>query len=471
MGPRRARAAAGRLAAEPGRALAVMGFCGALDPDLRPGDLVVASEVRGPRGSVACPGADLLVALLRRAGLRARSGPLVSVSRPAGGAQRARLGDSGAIAVDMESAWLAAGAAERPFAVVRAVVDTPERELSRPLATVVGAARAATSLRRGAPVLEAWARSVRPRRLLLAGPRAACAGVDRAIEIVTAALEARGAPLFVRRQIVHNLHVVTELEALGAVFVDELTEVPDGATVVFSAHGVSPQVRAEAAARGLDVIDATCPLVSKVHAEARRFARQGHSIVLIGHAGHDEVEGVLGEAPESIALVSDLDSLRAVEVPDPTRVAYLTQTTLAVDDTARLVEALRDRFPELTGPASDDICYATQNRQDAVRAIAPECDRLLVIGSANSSNSARLVEVAERHGSPARLIEDETELDPEWLAGAATVGVTAGASAREQLVQRVVATLSALGETSVEERAVTRENVQFKLSAGLKKRG
>ena len=316
MGPRRARSAAKELAAEPARALAVVGFCGAVDPDLRPGDLVVASEVRGPEGTVACPGADLLVALLRRAGLRARSGPLVSVSRPARGAERARLAESGAIAVDMESAWLVAGASQRPFAVVRAVVDTPARELTNPLATAAGAARSAASLRRAGPVLEAWARGVRPRRLLLAGPRAACAGVDRAIDIVTAALEARGAPLFVRRQIVHNVHVVAELEAQGAVFVEELAEVPDGATVVFSAHGVSPEVRAEAAARGLDVIDATCPLVSKVHAEARRFARQGHTIVLIGHAGHDEVEGVLGEAPESIKLVSDLDSLRAVEVPD-----------------------------------------------------------------------------------------------------------------------------------------------------------
>jgi 4-hydroxy-3-methylbut-2-enyl diphosphate reductase len=471
LGPRRSAAAAPALAAAPGRALAVMGFCGALDRTLRPGDLVVASEVRGPHGTTACLAADGLAQALSRRGLRVRVGPIVSVDHVVRGPERERLRGGGAIAVDMESAWLAAGAAERMFTVVRAVVDTPDRELMRPVATAAGAARATGSLRSAAAVLEEWTRRIRPRRVLLAGPRAACAGVDRAIEIVEAALEARGTPLYVRRQIVHNAHVVAELEARGVVFVHELCEVPRGATVVFSAHGVAPAVRAEAADRGLEVIDATCPLVNKVHAEARRFAAQGRTIVLIGHEGHDEVEGVVGEAPEQISLVSSADAVAELEVPNPARVAHLTQTTLAVDEAAEVVAALHDRFPEIRGPASADICYATQNRQDAVRAIAPDCDRILVVGSANSSNSARLVEVAERAGSPARLIEDERQIDFDWLAPARTVGVTAGASAREPLVQRVVATLDALGSVSVHERAVTQETIHFKLTAGLRKRG
>jgi 4-hydroxy-3-methylbut-2-en-1-yl diphosphate reductase len=478
MGPRRSRRAASRLAAAPGRTLAVMGFCGALSESMRPGDLVVASEVRGPHGTVPCPGAPVLAAELTRAGLTVHVGPVVSVSRPAAGETRRRLACDGAIAVDMESAWLAAAAADRPLAVVRAVVDTPERELRRPLATAVGAVRASVTLRRAVPAVERWAAASRPRRVLLAGPRASCAGVERAIGLVEATLQAYGPPLYVRRQIVHNSHVVAALEAQGVVFVSELEQVPAGSTVVFSAHGVSPSVRVEAERRALRVIDATCPLVSKVHAEARRFARRGMTIVLVGHEEHEEVvgvvgevEGVVGEAPDRVRVVSSQEEVEQLELSGQEPVAYLTQTTLAVDETAGVVQALRERVPALTGPSSDDICYATQNRQDAVRAIAGECDRVLVVGSANSSNSTRLVEVAERAGCPARLIEDESDLDLGWIAAAATVGLTAGASAREALVQRVVSALGGLGAISVEERSVASENIHFKLTAGLSPRG
>ncbi|MGH2902877.1 MAG: 4-hydroxy-3-methylbut-2-enyl diphosphate reductase [Solirubrobacteraceae bacterium] len=468
MGPRRSRQVVPRLAAIPSRTLAVMGYCGALESTLRPGELLVANEIRDPDGAViACPGAEILAGELARAGLDVRVGPLASEPRLVTGAARGRLAEGGALAVDMESAWLAAAAAGRPLAVVRAVLDTPDREVHRPLATATGVIRASAALRRAVPVLERWSAAVRSRRVLLAGPRASCAGVDRAIAIVETALAAGGAPLYVRRQIVHNSHVVSALEAQGAVFVEELDEVPDGATVVFSAHGVAPAVRAEAERRGLRVIDATCPLVSKVHAEARRFAARGMKIVLVGHSDHEEVEGITGEAPGQISVVGSPEEVRPLDLPPDGRVAYLTQTTLAVDETATVVAALRERAPDLLGPNSDDICYATQNRQDAVRAIATACDRVLVVGSANSSNSIRLVEVAERAGAPARLIEDEGEIDLGWLAGAATVGVTAGASAREEFVQRVVAGLGGLGEISIEERSVAEENVHFKLAAGL----
>jgi 4-hydroxy-3-methylbut-2-enyl diphosphate reductase len=267
----------------------------------------------------------------------------------------------------------------------------------------------------------------------------------------------------VRRQIVHNVHVVRELERRGAVFVDEVADVPDGARVVFSAHGVSPAVRRQAAGRALRVIDATCPLVGKVHGEARRFAAAGYTVLLIGHAGHDEVTGTLGEAPDTIRLVQSLQEAETVEVPDPARVAYLTQTTLAVDETREIIAALRRRFPALTGPRKDDICFATQNRQDAVKVLARDCDAILVVGSQTSSNSKRLVEVAERCGCRAALIEDESELDLAWLAGARTIGLTAGASAPERVVQRVLKALRALGGADVGEREVTRETIQFRL--------
>jgi 4-hydroxy-3-methylbut-2-enyl diphosphate reductase len=300
--------------------------------------------------------------------------------------------------------------------------------------------------------------------VLLAAPRSFCAGVERAVDMVENALHRHGPPIWVRRQIVHNTHVVARLEAAGAIFVDELDQVPEGATVVFSAHGVAPAVRADAARRGLHVIDATCPLVAKVHTEARRFTARGDTVLLIGHAGHDEVEGTLGQVP-GIRLVGDVAAAGTVDVDDPRRVSYLTQTTLAADEITAIVGALRDRFPEITGPDTDDICYATTNRQEAVAAIAAACDLVLVVGSANSSNSARLVEVARRHGTPAHLIEDATQIRTDWLDGVRTLGLTAGASAPPHLVDEVIA---ALGPDTVTEHRVTDENVTFLLPPALR---
>jgi 4-hydroxy-3-methylbut-2-enyl diphosphate reductase len=308
----------------------------------------------------------------------------------------------------------------------------------------------------------------RPRRVLLAAPRSFCAGVERAIDVVTALLDQRGGPVYVRKQIVHNTHVVAELEARGAVFVDELDAVPDGAVVVFSAHGVSPAVRGVAAQRGLDVVDATCPLVTKVHAEARRFADRGDTVLLIGHEGHEEVDGTLGEAPERTVLVQTVRDAATVPVPDPRRVSYLTQTTLAVDETADVVAALRARFPELRAAPSDDICYATTNRQHALAAIAAEADLVLVVGSANSSNSVRLVELAGRQGTEGHLIDDATGIRPEWLAGVRAIGLTAGASAPPRLVDDVVETLGGLGPVSAVEREITQETIHFTLPSSVR---
>jgi 4-hydroxy-3-methylbut-2-en-1-yl diphosphate reductase len=301
------------------------------------------------------------------------------------------------------------------------------------------------------------------RTIWLASPRSFCAGVERAIAVVEQLLEARGGPIYVRKQIVHNTHVVADLEARGAVFVDELDGVPDGATVVFSAHGVSPAVRAEAASRGLEAIDATCPLVTKVHAEARRFASRGDTVVLIGHAGHEEIEGTLGEAPDQTILVQSVDDVAELAVADPQRVSYLTQTTLAVDETTEIIQALRARFPALRGPASDDICYATTNRQHALQAIADQSDLVLVVGSKNSSNSLRLVELAQRRGIPSYLIDDPGDIRAEWLDGVEVVGVTAGASAPPRLVDAVISALAELGPVTVVEREITRENIRFTL--------
>ena len=468
VGRRRARAASGRIGHAPGDAVAVAGFAGALSSELLPGDVVVATEVRGAGEAVPCPAAELVAAMLRRAGLRVHLGPVVSVPRIAGGAERARLAETGAIAVDMESAWLARGCAGRPWAVVRVIVDTPDRDLHRPLATLVGGLRGLRCLSRVGTVLAGWSDAVRARRVVMANPRASCAGVERAIDIVERALARHGPPLYVRRQIVHNSHVVAELEGRGVVFVDEVDEVPHGATVVFSAHGVSPEVRRAADRRRQHVIDATCPLVSKVHAEARRFRDAGYTIMLVGHAGHDEIEGTVGEAPEAIRMVADVAEAGQVEADDPARVAYLTQTTLAVDETEEVVSRLRDRFPDLAGPRTDDICYATQNRQDAVRDLAEKVDAIIVIGSSNSSNSRRLVEVAERAGCRARLVDGIGDLDPAWLADAGTVGVTAGASAPERVVQRVVRALGGLGPIEIVENAGMSENVRFGLPAELR---
>ncbi len=305
--------------------------------------------------------------------------------------------------------------------------------------------------------------------ILLANPRGFCAGVDRAIDIVERALTRFGSPLYVRHEVVHNRFVVEDLKAKGAVFVDELHQVPDGATVVFSAHGVSQAVREEAARRGLTVFDATCPLVTKVHMEVIRHLRAGDEVVLIGHAGHPEVEGTLGQARpgQVIHLVETPEDVARLQVGDPERLAYVTQTTLSMDDTREVIAALRARFPAIAGPKKDDICYATQNRQEAVKRLARACDRVLVVGSVNSSNSNRLREVSERMGTPARLIDGAHQIDPEWLAGARKVGVTAGASAPEVLVQDVVARLRELGAETVTELDGEPERIVFPLPRAL----
>ena len=304
---------------------------------------------------------------------------------------------------------------------------------------------------------------------MLAAPRGYCAGVERAVETVKRALARNGAPVYVRKQIVHNSHVVRELSERGAVFVESVAQVPEGELVVFSAHGVAPAVVAGAASRGLRTIDATCPLVTKVHAEARRYAREGYTVVLVGHAGHEEVEGTMGEAPESILLVESAEDVRALSVPDPSRVAFVTQTTLSVDETAEIVAALRRRFPALRGPEKEDICYATTNLQLAVKELLPQVDVLLVIGSANSSNSQRLVEVAHAAGLPAYLVESEAELDEAWLADIETVGLTSGASAPEELVEQVCAWFRARGVEEIRELRPAEENVFFKLPAELRR--
>jgi len=442
--------------------LVVMGTAASLTDDLRPGDLVVASEVSDGQTSIPLPGADLLAAELRRAGLNARAGKIRTVSKLVRPSQRAELGGQGFLAADMETAALLAApsvvAGGRPVAVIRAVSDAGFGP-----GMVSGGIAALRSLRAAAPVAEKWAAACRERTVLLAGPRSFCAGVERAIEIVERALELRGAPVYVRKQIVHNTRVVSDLERRGAVFVDELDEVPDGATVVFSAHGVSPAVRSSASDRGLSVIDATCPLVSKVHAEARRFAREGYTVALIGHAGHEEVEGTLGEAPDSTVLVQTAGDVARLSVADPAKVAFLMQTTLAIDEAADVSGALREKFPQMRAPGSDDICYATTNRQAAVRAVAAEADMVLVAGSKNSSNSVRLVERSERAGTPAHLIDGAEDIDLSWLSGVSVVGLTAGASAPPAVVSEIITALSGLGTVTVTERVTTTESVQFGL--------
>ncbi|MEW6132406.1 MAG: 4-hydroxy-3-methylbut-2-enyl diphosphate reductase [Pseudomonadota bacterium] len=303
--------------------------------------------------------------------------------------------------------------------------------------------------------------------IFLATPRGFCAGVDRAIAIVERALEKFGAPIYVRHEVVHNAYVVNDLKKKGAIFVEELDEVPGGATVVFSAHGVSLAVREEAQKRGLKVFDATCPLVTKVHVEVARMRDKGLEIIMIGHKGHPEVEGTMGQSDKGMYLVETPQDVAALEVADPDRLAYVTQTTLSVDDAARVVEALRARFPNIVGPRKDDICYATQNRQDAVKKLAAECDAVIVVGSPNSSNSNRLREVAENLGVPAWLVDDESHIDPAWLEGKARIGVTAGASAPEILVSRVIGRLKTLGAGEVTPLEGLQEKVGFPLPKGL----
>jgi 4-hydroxy-3-methylbut-2-enyl diphosphate reductase len=310
-----------------------------------------------------------------------------------------------------------------------------------------------------------------PEKLLLAAPRGYCAGVDRAVQTVEHALDLYGAPVYVRKEIVHNKHVVEQLRERGAIFVDELDDsVPEGAITVFSAHGVSPAVHADAERRGLQTIDATCPLVTKVHREAVKFASEGYTIVLIGHEGHEEVEGTMGEAPEHIVLVETEEDVDNLEVADPERVAYISQTTLSVDETRQIIARLREKFPAITGPRTDDICYATTNRQAAVKQMAAHCDLVLVIGSKNSSNSNRLVEVAREHGAESHLIDNASQVKPEWHEGARVVGITSGASAPEQLVQELVSLFRELGTTDVSEFEVVQEDVRFMLPKTIRQR-
>jgi 4-hydroxy-3-methylbut-2-enyl diphosphate reductase len=461
-GPERAAATGAELARDLGAddPVAIVGAVGGLGGHLWPGHLVVATELRTPEDATPrrLAGAHLLAEELRRYGHWVHTGPVVSWRGAVPPSEQAALAAAGAIAVDTESAWLAEALGPRPLAVVSAVADSGGH------APVAGGLRALGALLRVRPALERWARVVQPRTVLVAGPRSFCAGVERAIDTVERALVRFGPPVYVRRQIVHNTHVVAGLEAKGAIFVEEFDQVPDGSTVVIAAHGVSPAVRRQAAARpDLNVIDATCPLVAKVHHEARRFADGDHHIVLIGHADHEEVVGTVGEAPDRIHLVEGPEDVARLNLPEDGPLAYLTQTTLATDETAEIVEALNVRFPAIVGPSATDICYATQNRQDAVRALAGSCDLMLVVGSANSSNTARLVEAARRQGCRTELIEDQSDIRLPWLLDAATVGLTAGASAPESLVQRVIEVLEELGPVEVREHRIAEETVQFAL--------
>ena len=458
MGVRRARAA---TRAWSGQAPVVMlGVAGAVSRSLQVGDVVVASEVRDEAGGVvACPGAPLFAGALRRAGLVVHVGALLT---------RDRLGRvdasayPGVLAVDMESAAVAAGVGSRPFVAVRVISDDATRRPWRP-ALVRDGWRALRALRRVAAAIDPVVMAAADRDVLLAAPRSFCAGVERAIDIVDRALHRFGPPVYVRRQIVHNAHIVAALQDRGAVFVEELDEVPEGARVIFAAHGVAPSVRVAAERRHMQVIDATCPLVAKVHTEVRRYAAQDHTVLLIGHADHEEVVGTRGEAPEHVIVVEDVATAREIAVPDPRRVGYVMQTTLAVDESTTVADTLRERFPALVGPRTDDICYATSNRQVAVQSLADECDLLLVIGSGNSSNSRRLVEVGERAGLPSYLVEDAAAVDPRWLAGRRRIGVTAGASAPSYLVDELVDSLRGLGSVRVREQPSAPEDVTFTL--------
>ncbi|HVV13363.1 4-hydroxy-3-methylbut-2-enyl diphosphate reductase [Amycolatopsis sp.] len=458
MGPRRAAESARRFSgATP---ILVAGVAGAVTDQVAPGDVVVATEVDGPDGPVPLRSAPLLAGALRRLGLTVHLGPIASSDTVVDGAERARFAERGALAVDMESAQFADVPA--PMAVVRTIVDTPGSPLLRP-GTFIRGISGLRSLRLAAPALRDWCAAAGSGELLLASPRSFCAGVDRAIEIVERALERYGAPVYVRRQIVHNAHVVRRLEDLGAVFVQEVEEVPEGATTVLAAHGVAPTVRAAAEVRDLRVIDATCPLVTKVHNEVRRYSARGDTVFLIGHAEHEEVEGTVGEAPGQVVVVEDASAAAQVRAADPEKVAYAMQTTLAVDEAEEIASVLRKRFPAMAAPRRDDICYATTNRQRAVRAVADSADVVLVVGSANSSNSQRLVEVARRQGAAAHLVDDVSEVDLRWLAGAAKIGITAGASAPPHLVEELTRCLGGLGRNSVRDSQVADEDIRFTL--------
>jgi 4-hydroxy-3-methylbut-2-enyl diphosphate reductase len=461
-GRQRATRAGAKLAArlDEQTAVALVGVAGALAPELVPGDIIIASELRSTETATSreLPGSSLLSAEFRRSRHRVRLGPLVTSSTYVPSSGRASLAASGAIAVDMESSWVMDYLPKNPLAVVRTISDTTTT------GPVRGGLRALGSLSSARLPLERWARACGEHEIILASPRSFCAGVERAIDTVERALEQFGAPVYVRRQIVHNLHVVRELELKGAIFVEELSDVPEHATVVLAAHGVSPEIRRQAGEReSLTVIDATCPLVAKVHTEARRYAAQDYNLVLIGHAEHEEVEGTYGEAPDRMRIVASVDDVATLDFDRDAPIAFLTQTTLATDETAEIVSALRGRYPDIAAPVSDDICYATQNRQDAVRSIAHRCDLMLVVGSENSSNTARLVEVAEREGCRAVLLEDATQLELGWLSGVRSIGITAGASVPDVLVHDVVGAISSLGPVHLSEERIVQETVHFAL--------
>jgi 4-hydroxy-3-methylbut-2-enyl diphosphate reductase len=460
-GPARSTESAGRADVR-NRPLVVAGLAGAVADGVQPGELVVATELRGASERITSPAAPLVAGALRRAGLPARLGPIHSTATIVHGADRAGFAAEGVLAVDMESAQLATAAGDQPVLVLRAVVDTPAHPLLRP-GTVGRGLRALRNLRAAAPILQQWQQALGPRKLVLASPRSFCAGVARAIEIVERALERYPGPIYVRRQIVHNAHVVRDLEQRGARFVAELSEVPSGSRVILAAHGVAPEVHEQAAERNLQVIDATCPLVSKVHSEIRRYTARGDTVFLIGHADHEEVVGSRGQAPDRVLVVGDLAEAAVVQPADPDRVAYAMQTTLAMDEAEQIADVLRARFPKLSTPARDDICYATTNRQRAIRAIAAETELVLVVGSVNSSNSLRLVEVAERQGTAAHLVEDAGEVDLRWLAGVRRIGISAGASAPPNLVDELVDALAGLGPVELETRDVVDEHLQFSL--------
>ena len=445
-------------------AVAIAGIAGGLDIDLPPGTLVVADKVIDETGRVAAllPSAPLIAAELNARGQLAVTGTVASARAVVEGARdRATLAALGAVAVDTESAWLVAAPWGVPTAVVRVIVDTPEREL-RSLATVTGGIKALAVLSRAAKVLVEWGDTIAAREVLLANPRSFCAGVERAIDTVIRCIDKFGTPVYVRRHIVHNRHVVEDLESRGAKFVQELDEIPDGATVIFSAHGVSPAVRQAADARALNVVDATCPLVSKVHSEVRRFSARSRQVIFIGHAQHDEAEGTLGEAPDML-VVETAGDVATLEVTDPDRLAYVTQTTLSSDDVEAVLTELAARFPAIVGPGASDICYATQNRQQALRAIAPGCSTVIVIGSPESSNANRLVEVARRSAGKVVLVDDERDLRFEHLRDAPVIGVTAAASTPETVVARVLDALSGVGPTELHEFFSTSENASFSL--------
>ncbi|MBO0879603.1 MAG: 4-hydroxy-3-methylbut-2-enyl diphosphate reductase [Mycobacterium sp.] len=368
----------------------------------------------------------------------------------------------GALAVDTESADLARLSPAGQTVALRAVVDTSSAPLREPGTPWRGRA-ALRALRAAAPAINQWAAATGQREILLASPRSFCAGVERAVQIVERALERFGAPIYVRRQIVHNIHVVRELQSRGAVFVDEVDMVPDGNTVVLAAHGVAPAVRRDAQARGLRVIDATCPLVEKVHSEVRRYTARGNTVFLIGHGEHEEVVGTRGEAPDSVVVVNGPAEAATVQPVNPAKVAYVMQTTLAAEEAEHTAAVLRKRFPAIAVPRHDDICYATTNRQAAIREVAKRCELVLVLGSQNSSNSHRLAEVAEKCGASAHLVDDVSAVDLRWLAGVRRLGITAGASAPPHLVDELVGCLAGLGPITVSETDVTKETTHFAL--------